>query len=100
MAHARAIADEPDWEEITTLPQFRDRVAGASGVIVINDVATDQPIAHHRECPFIREEHFVMKVIDGAARSGRYYWAKTSRIAREQLSARHCKHPGDALAGA
>jgi hypothetical protein len=100
MAPAREIADEPDWEEITTLSQFRERAGGAHGVIVIHDITTDQPIAHHRECPFIREEHFVMKVIDGAARSGRYYWAKTSRIAREQLSARPCKHPGDALAGA
>jgi hypothetical protein len=73
MPHTRAIADEPDWEEITTLPQFRERAGGAFGVIVIKDVATDQPIAHHRECPFIREEHFVMKIVDGAGHNGRYY---------------------------
>jgi hypothetical protein len=100
MAPARDIADEPDWEPITTLSQFRERVAGTFGVIVIQDVATDQPIAHHRECPFIREEHFVMKIVDGRGHGGRYYWAKNSRVAREQLSARHCKHPGDELAGA
>jgi hypothetical protein len=100
MASARAIADAPEWEEITALSQFRERVGGAFGVIVIDDVATDQSIAHHRECPFIREELFVMKVVDGAGRYGHYYWAKNSRIAREQLSARHCKHPGDELAGA
>ena len=50
-----------------TLPQFRERVAGSFGVIVIQDAAGDQPIAHHRECPFIREELFVEKIIDGAA---------------------------------
>jgi hypothetical protein len=100
MPHARDIADEPDWEEITTLSQFRERIGRAVGVIVINDVATDQPIAHDRECPFIREEHFVMKVVDGRGQSGRYYWARNSRVAREQLSARHCRHPGDRLAAA
>jgi hypothetical protein len=50
--------------------------------------------------PFIREEHFVMKVVDGRGQSGRYYWARNSRVAREQLSARHCRHPGDRLAAA
>jgi hypothetical protein len=98
MAPARAIADEPEWEEITTLSQFRERAGGTLGVIVIKDVATDQPIAHHRTCPFVREEHFLLKVVDGAGHTGRYYWAKNSRIAREHPSARHCKHPGDELA--
>jgi hypothetical protein len=96
---ARDIADEPDTEEITSLPQFRERVAGTFGVIVIQDVARDQPISHHRECPFIREELFVEKIIDGAAHNGHYYWAKNSRIAADQLGARRCKHPGDKLAG-
>lgn len=54
---ARDIADEPDWE-LTTLAQFRERVAGPFGVIVIQDVARDQPLAHHRECSFVREEPF------------------------------------------
>jgi hypothetical protein len=99
MAPVRDIADEPDWEEITTPVQFRERVGGRFGVIVIQDVARDQPIAHHRECPFIREELFVEKIIDGAGHNGHYYWAKNSRIAREQLSARNCKHPGDKLVG-
>jgi hypothetical protein len=95
----RDIADEPDWEELTTLAQFRERRAGPFGVIVIQDVARDQPIAHHRECPFVREELLVEKIIDGAGHNGHYYWAKNSRIAAEQLGARRCRHVGDKLAG-
>ena len=93
----RDIRDEPDWEEITTLPQFRERVAGPFGVIVIQDVARDKPIAHHRECPFISEDSFVEKIIDGAGHNGHYYWAKNSGIAIKELGARRCKHPGDKL---
>ena len=95
----RDIADEPDWEELTALTQVRERVAGPFGVIVIQDVAREQPIAHHRECPFVREELFVEKILDGAGHNGHYYWAKNSRIAAEQLGARRCRHAGDKLAG-
>jgi hypothetical protein len=95
----RDIADEPDWEEIRALAQFRKFVSGRFGVIVIQDVARDQPIAHHRECPFIREELFVEKILDGEGHNGHDYWAKNSRIAKEQLGARLCRHPGDKLAG-
>ena len=41
MAPARAIADEPDWEELTSLSKLCERAGGAFGVIVIHDVATD-----------------------------------------------------------
>lgn len=95
----RNIADEPDWEAITTLPLFRERVGGQFGVIVIQDDAGEQPIAHDRACSFIREEFFVEKIIDGDGRNGHYYWAKNSRIAVNQLGARRCKHPGDKFAG-
>jgi hypothetical protein len=94
----RDIADEPDWEEIPTLPQFRERRSGQFGVIVIQDRAGEQPIAQHRDCPFVSDDFFVEKVIDGAARTGRYYWAKNSRIAVEQHGAHRCEHPGDKLA--
>jgi hypothetical protein len=93
------IADEPDWEEITTLPGFRDRQSGRFGVIVIADSAREQPIAHHRACPFVDESSFVEKVIEGDRANGRYYWAKNRRIAIEQLGARRCEHPGDKLSG-
>ena len=69
----RNIADEPDWEELSTLQQFRERGGGQFGVIVIRDDAREQPVAHDRNCPFVREELFVEKVIDGAAKNGRYY---------------------------
>ncbi len=49
----RNIADEPDWEAITTLPLFRERVGGQFGVIVIQDDAGEQPIAHDRACSFL-----------------------------------------------
>lgn len=97
---SREITDEPNWEEITTVLQFRGRVHGEFGVIVIQDQDREQSIAHHRECPFIREELFVEKVIDGAGANGRYYWAKNSRIAADLLGARRCQHPGDKLASA
>lgn len=93
------IADEPDWEKISTVAQFRKRVGGRFGVIVIKDVARDQPIAHHRECPFITEDRFIEKIIDGKGHNGHYYWAKNSGIAASQLGARACRHPGDKLVG-
>lgn len=93
------IADEPDSEEVTTLAQFRERVAGKFGVIVIEDTARHQAIFHHRACPFVAEEFFVEKVIDGAGQTGRYYWAKNSGIAKNALGARPCQHPGDKFAG-
>ncbi|MDQ3631356.1 MAG: hypothetical protein M3417_08855 [Actinomycetota bacterium] len=93
----RDIADEPDWEPLTTLDQFRERVGGRFGVIVIDDDARGQPIAHHRECPYVSEDSFSEKVIDGDGDNGNYYWAKNSRIAAEQLGARRCKHRGDKL---
>lgn len=94
----REIADEPDFEEITSLEQFRQRTHGQFGVIVIHDLARKEQIAHHRDCYFVSEDSFVEKIIDGAGRNGRYYWAKNSRIARERLGARRCKHPADKLA--
>ena len=93
------IADEPDWREITTLPQFRERAGGQAGVIVIKDAAREQPIVHHRDCPFIHEKFFIEKVVDGAGSNGHYYWATNSRVAIDQLDAVRCKHPGDKLAG-
>jgi len=98
VAPPRDIADEPDSEEITTLAQFRDRVSGEFGVIVIEDTAREQAIFHDRGCPFVGEEFFVEKVIDGAGQNGRYYWAKNSRIAKSQLAARPCQHAGDKFA--
>lgn len=98
MTPERDIADEPDWEELLDLKQFRERVSGRFGVIVMQDVAREQPIAHDKQCPFIREELFVERILDGAGHNGHYYWAKNSRIASEQLGARRCKHPGDRLA--
>lgn len=95
----RGIADEPDWKELTTLAQFRERVGGPFGVIVIQDVAREQPIAHDRECPFVREELSVGEIIDCAAHNGHYYWAKNSRLAAKQVGARRWKHAGDKLAG-
>lgn len=97
MAPARDIADEPDWEEITTVPQFRERVDGRFGVIVIADDTRSKPIVHDRKCSFVDEDFFVEKVIVGDGDSGKYYWAKNSRIARERLNARNCKHAGDRL---
>ena len=96
---ARDIVDEPDVEEITSLEQFRERVRGQFGVIVIHDFARNEQIAHHRDCYFVSEDSFIEKVIDGAGKNGRYFWAKNSRIAAGQLGARRCKHPGDRLAG-
>ncbi len=97
MTPPRDIADEPDWEEIVTLHQFRERVSGQYGVIVIQDATRAQPIVHHRACPFVDEEFFVEKVVDSAGRNGRYYWAKNSGIAATQLDAVRCKQPGDEL---
>lgn len=96
---ARDIVDEPDFEEITSLEQFREPMRGQFGVIVIHDFARKGQIAHHRDCFFVSEDSFIEKVIDGAGKNGRYFWAKNSRIAVEQLGARRCKHPGDRLAG-
>src|ERR687896_448387 len=99
MVAEKPIAEEPDFEQLTTHEQFRARAGGRFGVIVIEDKAGDQPIAHDRKCPFIAEERFVEKVITMGGRQGRYYWAKNTRIAIEQLGARRCRHPGDRLAG-
>ena len=81
-----------------TLERFRHRQNGRYGVIVIDDIARDHPIAHDRDCPFVTEENFVEKILHMGGRSGRYFWAKNSRIAAEQLGAQRCRHPGDRLA--
>lgn len=95
---SRDIEDEPDWEAITTLDQFRERMAGRFGVIVIDDVTGTRTV-HDRGCPFVSEENFVEKVLDNAGRNGSYRWVKNSRIAVEQLGARRCRHAGDRLSG-
>jgi hypothetical protein len=64
---------EPDVVQLTTLAGFRSRKGGPFGVIVIYDVARDAPIAHDRECPFITEDAFVEKVLDGGGHNGRYW---------------------------
>jgi hypothetical protein len=97
MTPTRDIAHEPDFEGITTLERFRERVTGRYGVIVIKDDTSSQPVAHHRECFFVDEDSFTEKVLDNAERNGRYWWAKNSRIAAEQLGARRCRHPSDKL---
>jgi hypothetical protein len=40
-------------EQISTPGEFRERVAGRLGVIVVEDEARDQPIAHHCACRFV-----------------------------------------------
>jgi hypothetical protein len=99
VAAMRDIADEPDWEEITTVEEFRERVSGRFGVIVIEDTAREQAIFHDRACPFVGEGFFREKVIVGAGSTGRYFWAKNSNIAKRELSARPCQHAGDKFAG-
>jgi hypothetical protein len=89
---------QPEWVELTTVEAFRERQRAPFGVIVIWDRVRDAPIAHHRECPFVSEDSFTEKVIDGAGKNGRYWWAKNSRIAAEQLGARRCGHSADPLA--
>jgi hypothetical protein len=88
--------DEPEWEEITTLEQFRARIGGPLGVIVIEDVRRDTFVVHHRQCPRAHEEHFRRVVIDGARHEGRYYWSRSSRAALSR-GAERCRHPGDRL---
>ena len=99
MSTDKPISEEPEFEQLLTVAQFRARMQGRFGVIVIDDKTRDQPIAHDRGCPFISEESFVEKVLDMGGRQGRYFWAKNSRIAAERLGARRCRHPGDRLAG-
>jgi hypothetical protein len=79
---------DPGLEQLLTAAQFRARTRGRFGVIVIDDKARDQPIAHDRECSFITEDSFVEKVLEMGGRQGRYFWAKNSRVAAEQLGAR------------
>src|SRR4051812_11269535 len=99
MSTDKPISEEPDFEQLLTVAQFCARTRGRFGVIVIDDKARDQPIAHDRECPFITEDSFVEKVLEMGGRQGRYFWAKNSRVAAEQLGARRCRHPGDRLTG-
>lgn len=93
----RGIANEPDWEELTTygaVPRARRRSLRHH-----RRRAHHQPqsIAHHRECPFVREELFIEKIIDGASHNGHYYWAKnSSHLSNSGLGAASA---GDNLAG-
>jgi hypothetical protein len=89
------IADEPDYEAILTVEQFRARQNGRFGVIVIEDHANASRSSITVQCHFGDEDSFTGKIIDNAGRNGRYWWAKNSRIAREQLNARPCQHQGD-----
>jgi hypothetical protein len=91
----RDIADEPDFEAILTVEQFRARKSGRFGVIVIEDYAYPQPVFHDRHCFYVDEDSFKEKVLDNVGRNGRYWWAKNSKIAEQQLNARACGHPGD-----
>lgn len=95
MPEERDIADEPDFEPILTVEQFRARKAGRFGVIVIEDHANAQPVFHHRQCFYVDEDSFKEKVLDNAGLNGRYWWAKNSKIAKAQLQARPCQHQGD-----
>lgn len=54
-------------------------------------------IAQHRTCPWVTADAVAEKVIEGAARTGRYYWAKNSRNAIEQLGAQRCRQPAAEL---
>jgi hypothetical protein len=70
------------------------------GYVVIVDDATDRgtggPKYHHPDCPFVRQEHFEQKVIEGGGRTGRYFWAASEEVARAH-GARPCQHPADPL---
>ena len=92
------IKTAPDYVELTDLEMFNRWRGAPHGCIVIWDRVRDAPIAHHPDCAFVSVDHFTEKVIRGGGHNGRYWWAKNSRIAGDQLGARRCKHPGDPLA--
>ena len=65
------ISEQPEFEQLLTVAQFRARMQGRFGVIVIDDKARGQTIAHDRGCPFISEDSFVEKVLEMGGRQGR-----------------------------
>src|SRR3712207_9265684 len=87
----------PDHVELTQIDHFDRWRSLPFGCIVIWDRVRDAPIAHHPSCPFVSRDHFEEKVVTGGGHNGRYWWAKNSRIAADELEARRCKHGADPL---
>lgn len=52
-------------------------------------------LMHDISCPFLTEESFSAKVIDGGGRKGRYFWAPARAVAVAEFSAQPCRHPAD-----
>jgi len=85
--------------QLESLEDFRARIRAAVGVIVIDDVARPEPIAHGTDCVFVTEESFRTKILDGQGHNGAYYWAPSVAVARDELNARPCRSPADSIVG-
>jgi hypothetical protein len=80
-----------EMRQLLDLEEFREAKGAGTGVIVITD-STGQPVAHHPDCPFVREQAFLEKVVENERRSGEYFWCRDRSLATERLAANPCGH--------
>ncbi|MCU1530373.1 MAG: hypothetical protein JWP75_4136 [Frondihabitans sp.] len=86
-----------DWQagldfEVRSVEAFRDVRQRGQGVIVIADVARDEPIAHKPSCWTLTDDHFVKKVVEMGGKNGRYYHFPHLALAQSTIGARPCRH--------
>ena len=80
--------------EITTLSDFMLLQARPTGVIVTTDRESNAR-AHRTTCPYVNQEKFKTKVIEGERKRGSYYFFVRFADAERELEARWCKVCGD-----
>ena len=76
--------------ELRTIADFRRMKNDGCGIVVITDPTRTPARAHLPGCPYVREDYFTTKVVNGRGRNGRYFLTPALSTALKEFGATPC----------